>query len=164
MWDKPFSNPWIRKSILYASPVLYAVSLILPGLYTGIVTHRVGYTTTVEPMYGYQILEWGWYGTLGLMFAWFANATAVLAFLVGALLEEHRKGLMLSFMSVLLGLQTITLIYAPTKDCGPGIDLGAPLPPCSVFNLGIGYYVWMLSFVVLLGYFLFFRSSKQTTK
>jgi hypothetical protein len=89
------------------------------------------------------------------MFAWYSNVFVLIAFVL-AKLGSFKKGLVLSLAAFLLGLQALSLHAVPT-DFG-NFDVGAcdyalqtgRLPLCApVDHLGVGYYIWLSSFLIL---------------
>jgi hypothetical protein len=100
--------------------------------------------------YGYDILRVGWIAALFGMFAWYSNLLAVIAF-VCAKTCAYKTGIAFSFIAFLLGLLALTLRYIPTSEANFG-TCGLPdiVPPCAPLDrLGIGFYVWLASFLVL---------------
>jgi hypothetical protein len=114
---------------LLASAALYLFSLSLPTLHFKF--H--------EPLHGYSVLGWGWWGVLTGDFPWFANP----AYVVSILWYVRRD-----FVWSLAGAGAATvlgLLALRTKEWW--FHEGAP---SAIIALGAGYYAWMASFAVLL--------------
>lgn len=114
---------------LTCSILLYFISLFLPAL---LFAHH-------EPLFGGYVLAWGWWGVLTFDFAWFANLTYALALIS---YKDNNKWLskQVCNITIVLGLTSYF-----TKEWWFTEATGAPIK-----GLGIGYYVWMLSFSMLL--------------
>lgn len=96
-------------------------------------------TPVSQAYYGYTILLLGWAGIFVFNFAWYGNLIMVYI-LLRFHVENPRNILIASIIAFLLGLNAFTLRNLPNLDAhGPAIH-----------HLGIGYYVWMLSIILLI--------------
>lgn len=105
---------------VWLSAALYLISLFLPAA----VVPNVG-SNAPEIMRGGEILCLGWMGVISLQPAWLANPAYILALL----LDGSETGYYLSWVSVILAFFSPFFI---------------------VEKVLIGFYIWILSFVVLL--------------
>jgi hypothetical protein len=108
-----------------------------------------GYTAYTP--FGYKVLQVGWFGIVFGMLAWYSNILALIAFIC-AKANSYRAGMFLSVAAFLLALQTFTLRTVPTDlpDLGNCKWIDAK---CGVLAyLGIGFYIWLASFIVLAFY------------
>lgn len=129
--------------LIYMALALYLSSLFLPAIIL----------VQAAPGTGLNILEIGWLGIFFGMFAWYANALVALAFIF-AHIEDFKTALILLVGAILLGPQSFLLRLVPTSEANfGGCDLDPRLlgtTPCvPVDHLGVGFYLWMLSFMVL---------------
>ncbi|MBX3678491.1 MAG: hypothetical protein KF853_15865 [Rhodocyclaceae bacterium] len=123
------SNPAIRKAIVAFACALYALSLFLPGL---LFERRA-------PLPGYEILMFGWLGILSFDFAWYGNPMFVLsAIFLG--FKHARKSAFTSSVGFFLGFLAVF-----AKEWWFNEGAGTPIK-----ELGIGYYIWMCSFLLLM--------------
>jgi hypothetical protein len=117
----------LSSALLWLAAALYLISLTLPGI-----IYQGGYID-----YGYYILREGWQSLSPNMLAWNANPLFFLA-LFCAFIRMYREGLWFSIVALLLGLQSF---FFHTKPNLPQV--------WHVDHLGVGFYVWELSFLVL---------------
>lgn len=118
----------VRLLIFFCSIALYIYSLFLPGLLFAYHEPTLGYALLLEGWLGVSMLEFGWFANLAFFSAVRAYNTnitrckwaAIIAILIG-LTSYHAKEVIFTFASN----TTIT-------------------------SLGAGFYVWMLSFLILL--------------
>ena len=123
------SRQHLRWGLLAISVAMYVYSLFLPAL---LFQHR-------EALPGSHILAWGWWGMLLLEFAWFANPAYIVAILAYKR-KNNRLSKQANIAAIVLGL---TSFHA--KEWWFNEGSGTP-----IVGLGTGYYVWMLSFCILL--------------
>jgi len=107
----------------------YASSLSLPAL---LFENR-------EPLTGFSILAWGWWGFIAGSPAWGANPLYLFA-LYAQLTGKYKLALELSSVSLLLGSCSF---FAKAW----WFDEGSATP---ITKLGTGFYIWILSFFILL--------------
>jgi hypothetical protein len=118
-----------KKQVILCSGATYILSLFLPALLF----------KSHEPVTGGNVIALGWWGALMHEFAWFANPVylyAILAYKTSATTFSKFA----STTALVLGL---TSFHA--KEWWFNEGSGTPIT-----SLGLGYYVWMLSFCVLL--------------
>ena len=138
------------KSLYRIAIACYVACLFLPSIvYT---TFYSSYSPTTDTDYGSTIL--GGYGLFGIcigMFAWYANILFFISLLF-VKRKQFKKAFILSVSAFLLGLQAFML------NKWSGFEGGQ----YQLQYLGIGYYVWLASFVLLAIYaFLSFRQSNS---
>lgn len=129
--------------LIYLAAALYLVSLFTPAMSF----------TIAAPATGLNLLEVGWLGLFIGMLAWYANVAAALGFIM-ALLKNFRAALLVSVAAIVLGSQSFFLRLVPTNEGNfGGCDLGPAMVGTDscvpVDHLGIGFYLWMLSFILL---------------
>lgn len=118
-----------RFVVLTASLAIYVYCLSLPAL---LFQNR-------EALPGAHILAWGWWGIFMLQFAWFANLTY--AFAVISYAKGKRAYSAISCGTALfLGLTSFRAQEWWFNEGG-----GTP-----IIELGLGFQVWLLSFLILL--------------
>jgi hypothetical protein len=128
-----------QKWLLWLSPAFFAAAMFLPAVVS---------STETDP--GYVLLMTGWVGILGFMFAWLANIFGPLAFIFAAL-KMYKTGLVLSAVAFVVALQSFAFDVIPSEGPGGGTE---------VDYLGIGFYMWELSFLLIFFYcFLKIRKS-----
>lgn len=97
------------------------------------------FITTGNDIRGFWVLVLGWVGLLIFQFAWFANPVNLLALL---LLNKHPfVALILSLIAVLIASQTFYFHEIPTELYDKKIYIK---------ELGLGFYVWYLSQILIL--------------
>ena len=127
----------VKWAILLCSVSAYIISLFLPALLF----------EKDAPIMGGTLLAWGWWGFLFVEFAWLANP--VYFFSISAYRKANRsitkgvnvKALRLSVIALLLGFTSYHAKFWYYDEGGNG---------ATIIGLGIGFYVWMLSFLILL--------------
>ena len=123
------------------SALLYVISLMVPALYSETMADTVAYVGG-GTCYGVGLLLCGWQGLLMFNPGWFANPcyfiSLLLAFNTLVFNTHGTGGLMLSFITICIGLSSL-LLYLNDK-----------------VTFYIGFYLWIASFVVLYAA-LFFR-------
>lgn len=119
----------LRLAVLVISLAMYVYSLSLPAL---LFQHR-------EALPGAHILAWGWWGILSLQFAWFANPAYAFAVIFYAK-NKREHAVALCGGALLLGLTSFL-----AKEWWFNEGSGTP-----ILALGLGFQVWLLSFLVLL--------------
>jgi hypothetical protein len=127
------------KYLLRAAVFSYVAALTAPGYY--VATEHID--SSFHPVYGYSILLFGWAGILAGQFAWYAN---ILFFpIAGAIRsQKFRTGAVCSFAAFALGLQTLALhSYLYDFELGRREIVAGP---------GMGFYLWELSFLLLIAY------------
>ena len=117
----------------YVSVVLFVSSMFLPGI-----------VDDKGTMLGYEALSIGWLGTFGFILAWWGNVFGPIAFIF-AMFKKNKASLILSSIAIVLALQSYSLTGYPANEGGVG-------PAVEVHYLGIGFYAWLLSFVLLFIY------------
>lgn len=123
------SREHLRRIFLIISGSIYVCSMPLPALLF----------ERHEPLTGIDILPWGWWGVLMLEFAWFANPAYIAAVLAFAS-KNNRFSMRACLVSLVLGLASFH-----AKEWWFNEGSGT-----KIIGLGAGYYVWMLSFCILL--------------
>jgi len=111
-------------------------------------TYCAGYDVPQESVdTGWSILLLGWLGILMLVFAWYANIIACFALLFSRarLPQMNRIGLGLSLASFFVGLDSFAF-HQKLLDESVSDSL-------YVDHLGIGFYAWELSLLILAAYF-----------
>ena len=129
-----------KRIAVLASLALFIVSLILPALEFG--SHA--------PVRGITALCWGWWGLLTLDFPWLANP-AYFAALFFALIDKKLIGQLLSGLAFGMGLLSLRVRAWWFNEAS-----ATPIQ-----NLGLAFYLWMGSFLVLF-VLLFFRGKPQS--
>ena len=119
--------------LLYTSFILFTISLFLP------VMPGDQWLTGGQPHDGIVFLMVGWLGVFFGNFSWFANVFGLIAFIV-AMKKIYVAGLISATAAILLGLQNFLITYINTNYHGFSHQ---------AYDLKVGYYVWILSFVVI---------------
>lgn len=119
----------VQWSLLLASVTMYLLSLALPALHFEF----------RQPLQGYAVLGWGWWGILTFDFAWFANPAYLLSVLF------YRNGSYVASLAACCVALGLGLLAPATKEWW--FHEGAPT---QITALGTAYYVWLGSFGVLL--------------
>lgn len=116
---------------LYGAAGLYVLSLALPGII---------YQGGVSSDFGFVLLLQGWLGIFIGQFAWYANVLALLSFKA---IRNNKpvRGSFFALTAFILGLQSFLFLQKPLDE---GVSSWH-----NVDHLGIGFYVWELSFLVL---------------
>jgi hypothetical protein len=127
----PASTDPLKRLVVSASVVLFALSLVLPALGEGELGVRV------EP--GYMILGTGYFGVLFGQLAWFANPLWV-AGLVYLIRRRWKAAAICASLAVVLAAESF-LLYST----GFPSDSGATIP----VRLLAGFWVWWSSLWVL---------------
>jgi hypothetical protein len=125
-----------KETILLLSGVLFFASLILPALQPTPLTGGVGHI----PLFGYQVLAFGWLAILTGMFSPLANLLAI-GCLIYIQNKKYMTGLILSIVALLVSLE-----FIGDKLFNNGTLAG------DHFGLLIGFYAWQVSFVFLVIY------------
>ena len=130
------SRTHVKWGILLCSVIAYIYSLVLPAL---LFEHDA-------PVLGGTLLMWGWWGFLMFEFAWLANPIylfAVIAYILGNSSIVKRANIIALLLIVVTTLLALTSFHAKEWYFNEGS--GTP-----IIGLGTGFYVWMLSFLILL--------------
>jgi hypothetical protein len=138
----PGSHGVSRWTAIVPSLALYVMALGLPALVF----------SSHEPVRGYDLLLWGWWGLLTFDFPWFANLAYFLAIFV-VLLGARRAGQILSALAFAIGLLSLRV-----KAWYFAENEGTPIE-----KLGSAFYFWIASFLVL-GVILLFVRERQAQK
>jgi hypothetical protein len=118
-----------RNTAVFTSFGIYGLSLALPGI-----------NCAGAHVAGWKILAYGWFGAFALDFAWYANPL-YLAAAVFLLAGWYRTARVLTWAAVL-----VACLAFFTKNWYFNESYPSPIT-----SLGIGFYVWLASFLVLLG-------------
>jgi hypothetical protein len=119
---------------------LYLLSLSLPGI--------VYQPTPVAATdFGYYLLLVGAWGIFSNTFAWFANFWVLLAIFCSTVrtVRASVAAMILSMLAFLTGLNSYEFTQKYLDESGNNV--------LRVDYLGIGFYIWELSFLVLATYF-----------
>jgi hypothetical protein len=106
-------------------------------------------------MLGLQILFFGWLGVFIANFAWFGNIFFFGA-IAAALGGKLKEGTLYSAIGLLLGLDAFRLTSYPLDE--------GEVHVVQVRYLGIGYYLWLLSFAILLWHCLFNEHARKVSQ
>lgn len=124
------------KLLVVLSIVFYLISLVLPAAYINIVSDDMDNMRCVETTIGLSLLGWGWVGVIVFAVpAWFANITYYIALIV------YRY----SNMSWTIQWSYLTLVFALTS-----YYMHLQLTDTDYICFGIGFYCWLLSFILLI--------------
>lgn len=123
------SRDYARQLLLAVSLVLYVVSLALPALLF----------ERHEALLGLTVLSWGWCGVLMFQFAWFANPAYAFA-IVSYIQRQRARAALACAVALLLG---VTSFQAQEWWFNEGSGT-------QIVGLGVGFQVWMFSFLCLL--------------
>lgn len=135
------SLPWLRVSALAGSCAVFAISLFVPCYYTPVYL-TIDRVSTPKPEYGIAVFLLGWIEVFEQGYsAWLANPIWLLS-LVLILRREKRW---LSMTSVVIGL-LLSLSFLRYEFVL--VDEAGHQGP--IIEIGIGYWLWVLSFVLLL--------------
>jgi hypothetical protein len=146
--------------ILFVALALYASSLELPGLVMRddrLILTTVTYGPNGHPIYavmGRDILLTGW---LGPTFSWYANPIAFFT-LVFLIIRFKKTALVFSILAVIISLTAFRITNydfttSTAHSCYVDTLTPATNPACStVDHLGIGYFVWLFSLLLLVLY------------
>lgn len=147
------------KLLLLLAVITYLLSLALPAFYTEYVWPEPAsnYTKEAPTWYGVEVLAFGWARAFGQYqyksFAWFANPI----FWLAVFLYTRRNTLSLPIASFGLFLALTALQFRKLwSDKEPPTHL--------VTELGAGFYVWAVAYVILIIsslYMLWGRSRSQ---
>jgi len=114
---------------LVASALAYIVALFLPALYGG-GSHVIGFV----------LLVLGWVQSHhGECYAWFANPVFFVGFFAFAL-RRFKVSLCCTALACLIGLDTFRATVFSLNEAGND----------AIEHVGAAFYVWQLSFIVLL--------------
>jgi hypothetical protein len=119
-----------RRWTLHLSIVFYAASLFLPAFHF---QYR-------DPLVGFTVLLWGWWGLLLLNPAWLANVVYPIAIL-SFYSRRYERSVITAFVTALLGLASLF-----AKEWSFNEGSGTPIK-----HLGVAFYLWEASFLVLFG-------------
>lgn len=121
-------DPRLTWGAIWVACGLYAGSLFLPALeFEG-----------REPEYGWWVLAVGWAGLALFNFAWFANPCFLMA--IGHLYHGNpKKAFRYALVGFILALDSFLLRRVYFNE----------LSPTAVLGLGLGFYVWLGSFIVI---------------
>lgn len=119
---------------------LYAISMILPAFYTefiliGELGHTVdeGYTWN-----GWKVLAFGWAAIFDWTIAWYANPL----FAIATILLLQKKSCCFYYAWAALLVALTSFFY---RNIWNDKD-----PPEHIASYGIGFYFWLLAFIVLI--------------
>ena len=128
-----FSRSHVSRAVLALSVLSFGVSLFLPALLFG----------REKPLYGAQVLAWGWWGALSWDFAWYANIAYAVA-VVSCARGRRKAAIAASAVALVLGLTSFL-----AREWWFNEGNATPIA-----GLGPAFYVWLVSFcILLLGYF-----------
>ncbi|MNZ78074.1 hypothetical protein D3C78_966370 [compost metagenome] len=120
--------------------MLYLASLLLPALHTEFIYHYGGDPLIEKnnPIYGWHILLIGWAGILDWTISWYANP----AFFASIILyiNNHPESLPLSKAALALGISSFLYRNMWSEDGTPE----------HIASYGPAFYLWLLSFVLML--------------
>lgn len=144
------SRVHVKWAVLLCSVGAYIYSLFLPGLLLDADVYHSDNSIADDAapvVSGTSLLFFGWLGILEFEFAWLANSTNIIAIWAYAIANlDNSKGF--SIISIILSvaalLLAITSYYAESWLLE---EVGNTVP---IIGLGVGFYVWMLSFSLLL--------------
>lgn len=125
--------------VLGTSIILYSISFMLPAL-------------LLKESYflGQYVFKMGWYGIFVLNFAWYANP--IYYFSIIAYLEKNfTSARNRTFIALIFG--SFSLITNDWYSGGNVLNI--------IEGVGIGFYVWMLSFLIIFIGTLILRNKKQ---
>jgi hypothetical protein len=125
------------KYIYWGALLLYAISLTMPGF----VIHADGPFDEVR--YGYEILAIGRLGLFIGQMAWYANLLLP-AILLANHFRRYQVSASLAAIASAVGLQALMVSRLPRNEAGVN-DL-------VVDHLGSGFYLWDISFMLILAY------------
>jgi hypothetical protein len=125
------------KYIYWVALLLYAISLTMPAF----VIRSEG--PFDEMRYGYEILLLGWLGLFVGQMAWSANLLLP-AILLAIHFRHPRAAAGLAAIAAAIGLQALLVDRLPRNEAGVN-DL-------VVDHLGSGFYLWEISFMLMLAY------------
>ncbi len=126
------------KYLIWISSGLYLVSLTLPGF---ILKYDWDVSFNDNIWYGYNILAMGGLGIFVGQYAWYANPLFFLALLF-IFFKLYRAATITSLLCFLVGINAIFFEKFPKNE-------GSSTDNYIIDHLGLGYYVWELSFVFL---------------
>jgi len=95
------------RPILFASIVLYCISMLLPGI-----IGKSGMSEEEFVLHGYWILLFGAFGVLKLIFAWYANLIFLFILIFGKN-EKPKNVLVASIIAFVLGLTALAVSRPP---------------------------------------------------
>jgi hypothetical protein len=125
-----------RINVLGLSSLLFVMACAMPALVI-----RDG--ERVDSWEGWFLLTFGWGGLFQAQFAWLANLL-----LVGAALLVWRRryvgAAVTSGMALPLALDTAAMFSQP-------VAIGDEVRPCFLQRFGPGFFLWLASFLVVLG-------------
>lgn len=117
----------VRRRTLNFSILLYSASLFLPAFHF----------QHADPVFGYTLLLWGWWGLLLLNPAWLANVAYPIA-LLSFYSRRYERSVIAAFITAALGLASVF-----ANEWGQN---GTPIK-----HLGVAFYLREASFLVLFG-------------
>lgn len=134
----------MSKSLLFGAATLYLVSLFSPAIVV---------EWDVSPVkFGLELFATGWIGPLAGIVAWYANPLALFAW-AKALAKNYKTSAISSIGAFVLGLQTLFIGQFPLGDVS-----------AQVAYLGVGFYLWEGSFLLIVLYSLTQLRAKRTVK
>jgi len=128
-----------RTLLVAASIASYLVACATPALHLAGRENTLGELT---PMSGFAGLFSGFFALFGGQFAWLANPLGLLALIL--LLRRHDNASLLASLAALLMAQH-TWVFVGTVISG---DEGG-VKKYLVSSLGLGFYLWLVSFLLL---------------
>ena len=137
------SRKYVRWGILLSSTGVYIISLFLPALLFA----------NDKPVLGGTLLALGWLGILTHDIAWFANPLyflSILAYITAMICTdaEEKTFAILSNASALIFI--ILALFLGLTSFLAEMWYTSPFGGPRIIELGIGFYIWMLSFLILL--------------
>lgn len=134
--------PIAHKQILipFIAVALYLASLLLPAFYTEFIYNYTGDPLIEKsgPYYGWTILLLGWAGILDYTIAWYANP----AFVAAMILYMNNHPACITLAKIALALAMSSLLYRNIWS-----EDGTPE---HIASYGPAFYLWLLSFVLML--------------
>lgn len=104
---------------------------------------QVAFFTSESEIHGYWILIMGWMGMIFFQLSWFANPLNLLALLL--LTHKPKTSLLIGVIAVILATQSFQFTEIP---------VGLDHQKIYITELGLGFYLWLLSHCLFLIYIL----------
>lgn len=126
-------NPQLKSlsfAAYFLAAVLFLLSLFLPA-----------FITQTQDIDGYWVLAMGWLGFITFQFAWYALPLAIIAIRVSA--RKPQLSLLLAVFAILVASEAFLFKEIPFSKSEEVIDLG------------LGFYLWYMSFMLVAGGTLF---------
>lgn len=129
-----------RLICLFLSFLFYLIAIVTPSLY--LERNRGEFQGLGNWSFGASLLVIGWLGILCGQYGWFANLPLVVGWLTLSLNRRLVAGLC-GTISVVVALHTLELFRTPI----PGVESRNDSEILKA--LGVGYYLWVLSMVLV---------------